>query len=384
MEASRRALVKALGAVAMAPALMTGCSQTSTAISTVSDRGRFVDGLSFLPRDLEDVAAAQLDAFICDISAIEEVVQPDGTVNYKRTYRACMASIKTAQERVALRGDLLRPGLTGRDVDLAVEEGKAAVFFQIQGADCVEEDLAQVDEFYGEGLRVLQLTHHYGNVYAGGALDNDGQTGLNRPLTSRGYALIEKLNTAGVLIDLSHASAQSASDAIATSDSPVVLSHGAARAIVNHARCSPDAVIRQLADAGGVFGVFMMSFWLTQEPWPEVGHYLAQLRHVAEVGGIDSVAIANDFPMGGQENLLLLNNDNRAGVKEYLDWWYSLRAKNVLGFEFEPRHVVIPELNHIDRMNRIHDALRRAGFSASETDKIMGENWIRVLKQVLA
>ena len=79
-----------------------------------------------------------------------------------------------------------------------------------------------------------------------------------------------------------------------------------------------------------------------------------------------------------------MNNDNRAGVKEYLDWWYSLRAKNVLGFEFEPRHVVIPELNHIDRMNRRHAALRRAGFSASETDKIMGENWIRVLKQVLA
>jgi len=45
---------------------------------------------------------------------------------------------------------------------------------------------------------------------------------------------------------------------------------------------------------------------------------------------------------------------------------------------------VIPELNHIDRMNRTHDALMRAGLSASKTDKIMGESWIRVLKQVLA
>ena len=68
-------------------------------------------------------------------------------------------------------------------------------------------------------------------------------------------------------------------------------------------------------------GSVFVRFWLTQELWPEVGHYLAQLRHVAKVGGIDSVAIANDFPMGGQENLLLLNNDNRAGVKKYLDRW---------------------------------------------------------------
>ena len=52
-----------------------------------------------------------------------------------------------------------------------------------------------------------------------------------------------------------------------------------------------------------------------------MGHYLAQPWHVAKVGGIDSVAIANDFPMGGQENLLLLNNDNRTGVKKYLDRW---------------------------------------------------------------
>ena len=89
------------------------------------------------------------------------------------------------------------------------------MFFQIQGADCVEESLSQVDEFYLEGLRVLQLTHHYGNVYAGGALDSDDRGGVNLPLSARGSELIEKLNQRGILIDLSHASARSAQDAIA-------------------------------------------------------------------------------------------------------------------------------------------------------------------------
>ena len=383
MEASRRLLLRALGAGALAPAFLTACTQASRASKPRIARAPYVDGLSFLPEDINDIPAAKLDACICDISAIEEVTQADGTVNYKRTYRACMASIEAARARVARHTELLRLGLAGRDIELAAAEGKTALFFQIQGADCVEERLEQVDAFYEKGLRVLQLTHHYGNTYAGGALDNDARGGLNQPLTKRGHALIEKLNAMGVLIDLSHASARSASDAITASSRPVVLSHGAARAIVNHARCSPDTVIRQLADSGGVFGVFMMSFWLTQDPIPETAHYVAQLRHVANVGGIDAVAVANDFPMAGQENLVQLNNDNREGVKEYLAWWHSLRAKNVLGFDVEPAHVVIPELNHIDRMSRIHDAIRSAGFSASESDKIMGENWARVLKQVL-
>ena len=59
---------------------------------------------------------------------------------------------------------------------------RTLLFFQIRGADCLEQSLSQVDEFYLEGLRVLQLTHHYGNFNAGGALDSDDRGGVNLPL----------------------------------------------------------------------------------------------------------------------------------------------------------------------------------------------------------
>jgi microsomal dipeptidase-like Zn-dependent dipeptidase len=111
--------------------------------------------------------------------------------------------------------------------------------------------------------------------------------------------------------------------------------------------------------------------------------YIRQLEYVARIGGVDCVAIANDFPLRGQENLLALNNDNAQGIKEYQDWWYSLRAKKVLGFDAEPRHVVIPELNHIERMSRIDDALAKARFKSTDRDRFMGGNWQRVLNQVL-
>lgn len=93
--------------------------------------------------------------------------------------------------------------------------------------------------------------------------------------------------------------------------------------------------------------------------------------------------MANDYPLRGQENLLRLGNDNSQGIQEYLPWWQSLSERNVLGFDRQPTHVVIPELNSLDRITRIHDAILGAGFSASEADKVMDGNWLRVLEQVV-
>ncbi|MCJ8302278.1 membrane dipeptidase [Shewanella sp.] len=380
-ELNRRQLIKAIAA--------GGVLSQLGSFSALATQGKrlYMDGLCFLPDDLNDLKSSGIDAYLCDISDIEAIKQPDGTTNYKRTYQACMKSISEALTRVNDNPDKLILGNTSADIQEAHSTGKTAVFFQIQGADCVEDsigsNLNQVDEFYAKGLRALQLTHHYGNKFSGGALDNDGVQGLNKPLTQAGKQLIAKLNDKRILVDVSHSSPQSALDTAKASNAPIVQSHGAVRAIVNHARCSPDDVIKAIADTDGLFGVFMMSFWLTNDKIPTTKHYIAHLKHVANVGGIDSVAIANDYPLIGQKKLLKLDNDNSEGVKQYLDWWHSLRAKNVLGYDIEPVHVVIPELNHIQRMERIDSALAKSGFSGSDRDKIMGGNWQRVLKNVL-
>ena len=60
-----------------------------------------------------------------------------------------------------------------------------------------------------------------------------------------------------------------------------------------------------------------------------------------------------------------------------------MSEQNVLGFDRQPTHVVIPELNNLDRLVSIRDAIRGASFSASEADKVMDGNWLRVIEQVL-
>lgn len=385
----RRNFLKQFGSVigssVFAGTGLTACAQkreppaiTSSLYQRKTNKRLYIDGLSFVPENLADIKASELNAYIADISAIEAITQPDGSTNYKRTYKACIKSIKEQSAKLNSAPNDVLIARSGKDLKQAISNNKCAVFLQIQGADCVEDNLNQIDEFYDLGLRVLQLTHHYNNKYAGGALSLN-----NVPLSKDGIALIEKLESKNMLIDLSHSSVASAEHTLAIAKGPIVQSHGAARAIVNNARCTPDDVIKKIANSGGVFGVFMMSWWLTNNDIPRPEHYIAHLKHIKNIAGSDVVAIANDYPVKGHEKALASGNNNEVAIEGYKQWWQQMGKRGVLGFDKSAQHIVIPELNHIKRMRTIEFLLQQAGFTSREIDKAMGENWQRVLTEVI-
>lgn len=341
----------------------------------------YVDGLCALPADLADIGRSGLSAFILDVSSVSQVETDDGSIRFYRSFEASAQSLVAAR-RSLMAGEI--PGAflatRGSQVREAWRHGRTVVFLQFQGAEPLSEDLWRLDLFYELGLRVMQFTHHNANTFAGGALDPE-PTGL----TSLGHDLLARINELGMLPDVSHGSDATSLEVARASTGPVVLSHGAARALVPNARCAPDEVIRAVAESGGVVGIFMMTFWLTNDPVPTVDHLIAQLRHVANVGGMEAVAIANDYPVSGEAHLASLGNDNAEGVKAYHPWWESMARQGIMGFDAEdlPTHVVIPELNNVRRLFLIDDALAGAGFSAADRERIMGGNWIRVLEEVL-
>jgi len=358
--------------LAGAAALTAACAGTGPAKA----RPLYLDGLlSSLPDNDADIRASQLDGFLCDVSDVGEIRDADGTIRYSRTFESCDASLDAALVRI--RSELKSAYVATRGSELGRRTGTGIVL-QFQSCEPIGSDLARIGYFYRKGLRALQFTHHNDNLFAGGSIES--KTSGLKPLGIEGLA---EMNRIGMLADISHASDATALDVARVARKPFVLSHGACRAIVNHPRCAPDAVIRALAERGGVMGIFMMSFWLTRDAVPTVEHYLAQIRHVIRVGGLDAVGIANDFTIAGEMALRALNNDNAEGVKNYLDWWKPLQARELPGFEILPQHVVIPELNTIERMTLIQRALERGGFGAAQIDKILGGNWKRVLTEVL-
>ena len=169
-------------------------------------------------------------------------------------------------------------------------------------------------------------------------------------LTKVGFEGVERLNALKIIPDLSHGSDLTALDVLKTSKSPVIISHGGARALVPNARCAPDEVIREVGESGGVMGIFMMSMWLTTDPEPSVDAYVRQIRHVINVAGIDAVGIANDYTIAGELTAAKAGNDNAKIISNYYAWWDSVAKQGVMGFNTRPPHAVIPELNNIRRM----------------------------------
>ena len=334
----------------------------------------FVDGLCLDLPDDAVIRSSSLSGYLLDVSAVEEIKTADGSTRWIRSFGESIKKINAIREELTKRsGSFL--ATDGREIASAFKQDKTAVFFQIQGGgEIVVEDLNRIEKLRDAGLRVLQLTHHHNNPLAGGGIERN-LTGL----TKLGVEAVARLNAADIIADMSHASDQTALDTAKASKRPIILSHGAARAFVNNARCAPDNVIRAIADSGGVMGIFMMSFWLTTDPVPTVEHYVNQIKHVGRVGGIDAVGIANDFPLTGEENVIREKGDNAKAVKNYLAWWDSIAKMGVLGFDRRPEHVAIPELNNISRVSLIHQALEKAGFKPNQLEKIMGGNWIRVL-----
>lgn len=357
----------------------------------------YADGLCFLADD-DEVQASGLSTFICDVSAgamlnergeevdtanltvdtIAAMAPEDRPTRMVRTYNACARSTQAARERLSDPTSKCFLAEVGADVAKAFASGRTAVVLQFQGCDPIESDLGRMDDFYEGGIRVLQIVHHGDNSFGGGCME-PRWTGL----TQLGREGVERMNELGIIPDLSHAADPTSLDVLETSRRPVIISHTGPRALVSNARCAPDAVIRGVAESGGVVGLFMMSFWVTSDEVPTSEAWVRSLRHLIDVAGIDHVAVANDFSLRGEVGALAVDNDNSRAIEGYYPWWDAQAANGILGFESRPKHVVFPEFNSIDRMYRIHDALTRNGFSATDIEKVMGGNWVRVLSESL-
>ena len=217
----------------------------------------------------------------------------------------------------------------GSQIPEAWRTGRTAVFLQFQSAEALSEDVETMDAFYELGLRVLQYTHHYDNPYSGGGIVKEW-----KGLTDLGRKALEKMNTLGIVPDLSHGNEIMGLEACKLTKKPIIVSHTGCRALVNNARCVTDPVIKAVADTGGVVGIFSMSFWLTEDPVPTVDSYIRQLEHVIKVGGIDAVGISNDYDVAGELGAAKLGNNNAEAVKGYYPWWKQ--QAGVLGFDKLP------------------------------------------------
>lgn len=250
------------------------------------------------------------------------------------------------------------------DIQAARDQGKIALFYLFQNSTQFGKDLDNVDVFYGLGVRSSQITYNYQNWAGAGCNELNGSG-----LTVFGHELVEKMNDAGMLIDLSHANMKTMADTIAASRDPVITSHSCCKALFEHNRNTTDENIRAIADKGGLFGVTQMRPFMTRQIDDAVHFYYQHIEHAINVAGIDHVCIGSD-------------RDHRRLVltQEYLD---ELKREEGENFDRSQWPLYFEELNGPRRMETIWDGLAKRGMRQGDLEKLFGQNIRRLYSDVI-
>jgi len=266
---------------------------------------------------------------------IEDIYKPDRSL--KRTLQLIDCFYKEIEKN---QDDILLV-TNYNQIEEVNSAGKIAAILSIEGGEALEGDLGVLRVLYKLGVRLLTLTWNQRNQIA----DGIGESRTGSGLTKFGLKVIDEMNRLGMLIDVSHLSETGFWDVIKRSKAPIVASHSNCYALCPHLRNLKDEQIKALADKGGVIGITFVPNFLTQEKRKTtVGDVVKHIDYLVEKVGVDYIGLGSDF-------------DGTGGLP--------------LGLE------------GVDKVPNITGELLDRGYKEKDIKKILGENFLRVFKEVV-
>ena len=282
----------------------------------------------------------------------------------QQAYDVAMDGLLEYDRHIRKNADLFVKATKILDVDDAKKSGRLALFYYFQNTTQFGRDPDRVDIFYSLGMRSCQLTYNHQN-WVGAGCKERGDGGL----TQFGVEMVEKLNSLGVLIDLSHANMTTMAEAIEISQAPVIISHTGCMDVYKNVRNTTDGNLGKMADKGGIVGVCQLRPFLTSKKRDNLDEYFKHLQHAIKVVGIDHVCIGSD-------------RDHRV-IKDSPEEMALLHEEEGPNFVNEDWPLFMTSLNGPRRMEVVWDGLAKMGCSERDREKVMGLNLYRLYKDVI-
>lgn len=180
-----------------------------------------------------------------------------------------------------------RHGLDAYLARRAVDPSITAAFLAVEGAQALDDDLDAVDILAAAGFRMLAPSHLLDTPFAGSA--HGARKG---GLTDTGRELLSRLESAGIVLDLAHASSATIDDVLTLAARPVVASHTGIRAVAPGVRNLPDDQVRGIAASGGLVGI---GFWPVATGGRDVAAIARSIGAAIGLAGVEHVGIGSDF-----------------------------------------------------------------------------------------
>ncbi len=247
---------------------------------------------------------------------------------------------------------------TADDVVRAHAAGKTALTFNVQGCNVLGGEIGMVEVLYRLGVRHMLLAYNRRNL-AGDGCSERTDCGLSR----WGIKMIEEMNRVGMLVDGTHCGHKTSMEAIEFSTAPVIFSHSNAYAVYPHYRNIKDDQIKACAKSGGVIGVNGLGgFVFDAEARSEA--VFKHIDYFANLVGAQHVGIGSDF---------LRDTDKFwRWVDAHPETWPPLNGRALEHTKF-----MQPE-QHAE----LCDLMVKHGYSEPDICGVLGENFLRVARQV--
>ena len=263
-------------------------------------------------------------------------------------FKVCNEMLDLFYSELAKNIDKMALALNYNDILENEAKGLVNAILSIEEGGVIEGDISNIEHFYSRGIRMICLNWNFMNGIGHPNFTMCEKPDFTKPntelgLTELGFEVVKKMNELGMIIDVSHLSDKGFWDVYNTSTKPFIASHSNARAICNHTRNLTDEMIVAIAKKGGVIGLnFCTNFINSEATVTKTSDIVKHALHIIKVGGVDTLAIGTDFDGIGRTT----------------------------------------EIDNASEMQQLIIALKEAGLSDFDIDKIAHKNFLRVFKEV--
>lgn len=271
-------------------------------------------------------------------------------------------------------------------METAWKQGKLVGLFGVEGGHMIENDLTKLDQLYAKGARYMTLTWNNSTSWASSAWDETIQPEklTQKGLTPFGKQVVQRMNQLGMLVDLSHVGVQTFWDAINTTTKPVLVSHSNCHAICPVPRNLTDEQIKAIGKNGGVIHLNFYSGFVDSSFKQKETAFLQ--THARELDSLKQTGMQQEYAMS-----ILTNKyaDEVYNIRPTLDQLLNhldhivrlIGVEHVgMGSDFDGITSAPKELNDVTDYPLITKALLERGYSKKDIEKILGKNFLRILK----
>jgi membrane dipeptidase len=291
--------------------------------------------------------------------------------------RVQLEQFDIARRVIAKYPERLQWALTTDAIRASFKAGKIGSLLGLEGGHAIENSLGALRVYYDLGARYMTLTHNVTLDWADAALDTAKHGGL----TNFGNEVVHEMNRLGMLVDLSHVSPGTMSDALDATEAPVIFSHSGSRELVDHPRNIPDSILARLPKNGGVVMVPFVTSFVSKEvkAWDD-----AQAAAAADARrrlSADSAAVRRELEAWAQAHPK--PKATLAQVADHIEHVRKVAGVDHVGIgsDFDGITDLVVGLEDVSKFPYLFAELSRRGWTDADLRKLAGENLLRAFKQ---